>query len=140
MICAKRKNRGQCETDRQHRIRYSLKIIGTVHVVDVVYGLLQMVGGVLHLLQLPRRLRTDGDALHLVLEALQLVADVRVRDAVAGQRHDALEAFLRQRQAELVDLTALVAVQRNGETMRAFLSPRHMVFGGLNWRQFQTRA
>lgn len=81
-----------------------------------------MVGGVLHLLQLPRRLRTDGDALHLVLEALQLVADIRVRDAVTGQRHDALEALLRQRQTELVDLAALVAVQRNGETMRAFLS------------------
>lgn len=80
-----------------------------------------MIGGVLHLLQLPRRLRADGDPLDLVLEALQLVADVGVCDAVAGQRDDALEALLRQHQTELVDFAALVAVQRNGETMRAFL-------------------
>lgn len=99
----------------------SLKIIGTIHIVDVMNGLLQMIGGILHLLQFPRRLRIDGDALHLVLETLQFVTDVRVCDTVAGQCDDAFETFLRQNQAELVDFAAFVAVQRHRETMCTFL-------------------
>uniref|UniRef100_A0A182UDW6 Uncharacterized protein n=1 Tax=Anopheles melas TaxID=34690 RepID=A0A182UDW6_9DIPT len=52
------------------------EMVRTVHVVDVIDRLLQMVGRILHLLYLPRVVLGDGGALDLLLLPLHLKVDV----------------------------------------------------------------
>lgn len=91
------------QTGRRHRGQHLLELVVLPHVVDVVDGLLQVIGCVLHLLQLPRILVVNGGAhhgcrilpAHLEVDVLQQNAEqfrnpphrvpsYRMSDAIAG--------------------------------------------------------
>lgn len=87
-------------------------------------GLVEVIGGVLNLWQLPRRVLIDGRALHLVLMLLplHLERDVRVSDRIASQSDNALQLVLRHRQHKFVHLLAgaFVVMLGHREASRAF--------------------
>lgn len=86
-------------------------------------GLVEVIGCVLDLRQLPRRVLVDGRTLHLmlVLLALHLERDVSMSDGVPGECDDTLQLVLRHRQHELVHLLArsFVVMLRHREAARA---------------------
>lgn len=50
-------------------------IIG-INVVDVIDGLLKMIGGILHLLNFPREILSDASTLYHILLALYFEVDI----------------------------------------------------------------
>uniref|UniRef100_A0A182QUP4 Uncharacterized protein n=1 Tax=Anopheles farauti TaxID=69004 RepID=A0A182QUP4_9DIPT len=80
--------------DVQHLVR-RLEVIRTVHVVDVVDRLLEMVGRILHLLDLPRIVLGDGGALDLLLLTLHLEVNVlsRNRKSMGTLHEDHVQLF-----------------------------------------------
>lgn len=100
----------------------SLEIVRIVNILDVMNGLVEVIGRVLDLRQLPRRVLINGRPLDLVLLPLHLERDIGMRDRVPRQCDDTFQLVLRHRQHELVHLLAgaVVVMLRHREAARAF--------------------